>query len=281
MVTRLRPPAVDSEALVAALVADRQNGVNRDFFNGIAEEWGRRVRQFLDARANPPDVPIWPEADAVPGRFQNLYLSPAVGQAQTAVLQGLRTHRLNHCPSCGEPGKPNTLDHYLPKSVYPHFSVEPYNLFPMCDACQGLKDVKIGDAQHARFFLHPYFDAFLDSAVLRLTFIAPYETPLHQLDPHPDLPDDQARLVRKHADELQLQRRYGPFFEEAHLRLLKGVADMRAHGLDVRLGLGTFIRMAETAGPNTWDSLFYAGVLADPQLIDWLVHGQLPDHVES
>lgn len=281
MVTRLPPPDVDSEALVTALVADRQNGRNRDFFNGIADEWRQRVRRFLDVRAYPPDVPTWPEADADPGRFQNLYLSPLETQAQYAVLQGLRGHRLNHCPSCGEPGKPNTLDHYLPKSVYPHFSVEPFNLFPMCDACQGLKDVKIGDADHPRYFLHPYFDDFLDTEVLRVLFIPPYVTPLHQLEAHPGLPDDQASLVSKHIGELQLQRRYGPFFEEEHIRLLKGVADMRAHGLDVRQGLMTFALMARSSGPNTWNSLFYAGALADEALINWLVQGRLPAFVES
>src|SRR3546814_3004594 len=58
----------------------------------------------------------------------------------------LHVHELNHCPACGEPGTPNTLDHYLPKGRYPHFCVTPLNLFPMCDACQQAKGEKTGDA---------------------------------------------------------------------------------------------------------------------------------------
>ena len=47
------------------------------------------------------------------------------------------------CPSCDETkfstaARGNlrfTIDHYLPRSVYPHLSIHPYNLIPVCPAC--------------------------------------------------------------------------------------------------------------------------------------------------
>ena len=42
------------------------------------------------------------------------------------------------CPLCGI-GTVNTLDHYLPKTHFPVFSVTPNNLVPACTWCQGTK----------------------------------------------------------------------------------------------------------------------------------------------
>ena len=170
---RLPPPAVSSVDLVTALVADRQRGKNRDFFNRVADEWRTRVAQYINQRGSPATIGTWAEADGHCIAFQNLYLSPKDGQAQHQVLLDLRAHKLTHCPACGEPGGPNTLDHYLPKTTYPHFSVEPHNLVPMCDACQGKKLANVGDIDHPKFFVHPYFDTFVDQHVVQLIFARP------------------------------------------------------------------------------------------------------------
>ena len=59
---------------------------------------------------------------------------------------------LHICPVCDENGYytksketiNTTLDHYLPKDIYPHFACHPYNLIPTCYACnssvKGIKD---------------------------------------------------------------------------------------------------------------------------------------------
>lgn len=60
------------------------------------------------------------------------------------------------CPYCGL-GQASTLDHYLPKTSYPQYSVTPLNLIPACKDCNtGKSDFSatIADEQ----CLHPYFD---------------------------------------------------------------------------------------------------------------------------
>lgn len=63
----------------------------------------------------------------------------------------------NRCPLCNY-GSVETLDHVLPKRLYPSFSVTPTNLVGSCDRCNRLK----GEAAPTGpddGFLHPYFES--------------------------------------------------------------------------------------------------------------------------
>lgn len=132
---RLTPPVVCSVRLVTDVVEERKNGKNAKYFADIAPEWRQRVQDYIARSGSPAHVPLWPAIAPNKISFLNLYLHPAAGSAQGIALAEMRrSHRLNYCPACGEPGTPNTLDHYLPKTLYPHFCVTPLNLFPMCDA---------------------------------------------------------------------------------------------------------------------------------------------------
>jgi hypothetical protein len=62
------------------------------------------------------------------------------------------------CPLCGI-GTVTSLDHHLPKTLYPALCVMPYNLIPACDWCQGEKATKY-PSNAAEETLHPYYDDF-------------------------------------------------------------------------------------------------------------------------
>ncbi|RYE10640.1 MAG: hypothetical protein EOP22_03280 [Hyphomicrobiales bacterium] len=63
----------------------------------------------------------------------------------------------SHCPYCLF-GEVYEVDHFLPSSPFPEFSVFPSNLVPICHACNHKKRAKV-PADAAHYFLHPYFDA--------------------------------------------------------------------------------------------------------------------------
>ena len=70
------------------------------------------------------------------------------------------------CPFCGHRNVVY-IDHFLPKSKYPHFSMTPINLVPICYECnsragKGSLYPTSADSQ----FLHPYFDDFDDEVWL-------------------------------------------------------------------------------------------------------------------
>lgn len=117
MVMSLSKPAICSLKLVNDVVAERQHGENRAYFKRIEAEWLRRVAEYISKRGSPKFVKNWPEADLKKKTFINLYKNPKEGSSQDVMLSVLRDHSLNLCPACGEMGKPNTLDHYLPKGI--------------------------------------------------------------------------------------------------------------------------------------------------------------------
>jgi 5-methylcytosine-specific restriction endonuclease McrA len=61
------------------------------------------------------------------------------------------------CPYCGGLGHVNTLDHYLPKSIFPAYSVLPANLVPSCRDCNSGKGAAFALLDTSQT-LHPYLD---------------------------------------------------------------------------------------------------------------------------
>lgn len=64
--------------------------------------------------------------------------------------------RFGICPFCDH--RPvSTLDHLLPKGLFPDFAVTPDNLIGACADCNTLK-LDFAPSTEAEVFLHPYFD---------------------------------------------------------------------------------------------------------------------------
>ncbi len=273
---RLPAPAMCSLQLVDDVVSERQAGINAGFFSGIAEEWRDRVQAYIDAKGSPAVIQTWPDIAHKKNSFLNLYLSPTKGSVQGVMLAAMRAHGLSLCPACGEAGAPNTLDHYLPKEQYPHFCVTPYNLFPMCDACQSHKGEKTGDSVDPRFFLHPYFDVFIANQVIELLIKPPFNAPSFELAPVTVLDKTEYYLVSRHLNELGILSRYSHYFRNQHQRLLRLVQGLREANLNVRQHLTIFSTNAAIPTKNAWDHVFYSAVTSNTDMMKYLTHGDLP-----
>jgi hypothetical protein len=280
MVVRLMQPVADQDVFIDEVVKQRQGGVNASFFNGIKAEWKVRVQAYLATSGDPAVIKTWPAVQLHTTKFQGLYLNPAQASVQRPVLEALRSRELQLCPACGEDGTPNTLDHYLPKKTYPEFSITAYNLFPMCDICQGKKSTDTVNAINERLFLHPYFDDFIDAQVMQLQIGQPYESPTSMtLMPHPGLDPTQTALVARHLKHLAMSTRYNHFFKNEYLRLLRLVRTIRQNDMDVTAQLEIFSVNALNKSINSWGHVFYTGVRANPLLMDYLRQGQLPQYL--
>lgn len=278
MVAHLPVPQSCSLALIDAVVAERAGGPNAAYFNGLAPEWRQRVEQYLLEKGDPETIPTWPEIMETRKRFLTLYNNPQEGSSQGAVLKNLRDRKLQFCPACGEEGTPNTLDHYLPKQDFPHFSITPANLVPMCDTCQLFKGAETVDKDGKRVFLHPYYDDFLAAQVVRLIIGRPFKAPEDFiLEADLDLPEDLCKLVQRHISGLELQRRYGAFFRDEYVRLLRLTQETREAGRDIRDDIPTFKRLHELKAVNLWPHVFYSAVADDEELLEYLGKGELPD----
>ncbi len=86
------------------------------------------------------------------------YYLRGTGKPGRAVYDKLIVAAKDKCPFCGGIGRPRNLDHFLPKSAFPQFSILPLNLIPACRDCN--MDGKAGSyATTAESqILHPYLD---------------------------------------------------------------------------------------------------------------------------
>lgn len=99
------------------------------------------------------------------------------GRAIYDAIMGLAPN--SRCPYCGH-RRVRQLDHFLPKSKYPSFSVSPLNLVPSCSDCN--KDKLADDASHLEDLpLHPYFDN-VDQHTWLISDLAPGPMPVFLFD---------------------------------------------------------------------------------------------------
>jgi len=278
MVMPLPMPAHCSLQLVTDVIDERRRGRNAAYFEGIRQEWRDRVQAYLQHNGSPEHVPQW---HAIPvarkTSFLNLYLSPDEDSAQGRMLTDLKDHGLNLCPACGELGRPNTLDHYLPKGRYPHFCVTPANLFPMCDACQKEKREKTGNAAEPRFFLHPYFDVFLAEQVLTVSIAPPFNSPTFRMEIADHLNPEQKAVVASHVRELAIEKRFAHYFKNESLRVLKLANMLRQSGLPVESMLRVFENNCREPSLNSWEHVYRVAVVENPAMLDYLANEPLPE----
>jgi hypothetical protein len=280
MVMRLAQPATLDSDLIEQVVIERQAGGNAAYFTGIKPLWLSRIQDFRLHGGNPQFVPIWPGIDIHKTKFLTLYKSPKDDSVQKPILEALRSRKLQLCPACGEDGQPNTLDHYLPKDLYPEFAITPINLFPMCDICQGAKLAKTLNINNERLFLQPYFDDFLSAQAVELSIGRPFHAPRWiNLLPHHQLTVQEGALVGRHLAGLNYALRYMRFFSDEHPRLLKLVNRSRESGQNVIQNLQNFRDNAKDKSINSWGHIFYDGVLKNASFVRYLEIGKLPSYI--
>ncbi|WP_172717324.1 HNH endonuclease [Neorhizobium sp. T6_25] len=92
-------------------------------------------------------------------QLTSLYTDRMVGTSGGArrIYDEIQVAANGDCPFCGGVGHVFTLDHYLPKSSFPLFSVLPANLVPCCRDCNTGKSATFGTTAEQQP-LHPYLD---------------------------------------------------------------------------------------------------------------------------
>ena len=281
MVVKLNVPQLvpDEDAFIDSVVEQRTVEPNKTYFNNYSDNWKLRVSEYLDNLGNPENiVDSTITAISDKNRFINLYGSKVDSCIQKPIIDSLRERKLQFCPSCGEDGTPNTLDHYLPKKPYPEYSILSKNLFPMCDICQGEKGVKTVDDNGNKIFIHPYYDSFVENQIIELEISEPYQSPINFIiKATSSLTAGQQSLVNRHITELNLHQRYSVYFKCQYTRLLKLVSGIRERNSNVIDSIANFHDMEQMKATNSWGHIFYAGVLADNDLLEYLETGELPD----
>lgn len=139
---------------------NRLNAISLDIYTA-AEEYDAKAKKSELFKISPYEV----ENDTIVvgkvsnGELKGLYSDQMVGKTKPArmIYENLRSLSAGKlCPLCGF-GHVKTLDHYLPKSKFPLYSVLPYNLVPACRDCNTEKLASTATTAGAQS-IHPYYD---------------------------------------------------------------------------------------------------------------------------
>lgn len=216
------------------------------------------------------------EADLRKTSLINLY-TPKPDKLPYEEIERIRKdNELVSCPMCGEPGRPRTLDHFLPKAVYPELSINLLNLVPCCDWCQGEKKVEYTNNIGQRCYIHPYFDE-VNFPLFKLVFSPPYLTPVIDIEVYSHIEVALKSLIMTHLDGVGFLDRFSSVFKTSYRPVLRMASKSRVQGnISVARSLNAALEIAEDKGVNSWDAILYRSVLEDANLMSFLETANLP-----
>lgn len=170
------------------------------------------------------------------------------------------------CPLCGQ-RLASTIDHYLPKSIYPLYSVTIVNLIPVCMDCNKNKgDYAIQKKIDA--IIHPYFDVNIDEYIWLNCKIKVKDEALDFIYDvvKPDIWDDILYMrVKNHFDILKLNALYKTHsvaeFENIRWALKNILKNEDSDGL--KRYIEDYIESYSKSANNSWQVSMYKAILID------------------
>ncbi len=284
MVTKLLPPSEDSIELICRIFVERY--WYKAFYDKLKPDLIPQIELYIKSQGDPSliiplDLANYTDSIEEASRRKvsliGLY-SPSIDKLPYLQLEQMRKKNgLVICPSCGEPGRPRTLDHYLPKDVYPELSVVLINLVPMCDWCQGEKLADYITEDGNKRYIHPYFDE-VDRPLFSIAFNPPYVTPRLSISINNDLPPGLKHLVRLHLEGVSLLERFTEYFKTVFRNILRKAKECRQPGAtNFRNLIEQFLDMASIHSKNSWDAVIYRSILADLNMMNYLENDELPE----
>ncbi|MEK4509358.1 HNH endonuclease [Paenibacillus sp. FSL K6-2524] len=196
------------------------------------------------------------------------------GEVVAEIIALQSSQHKNSCPYCGM-DKPRTIDHYLPKSIYPEFSIYPPNLIPCCGHCNGKKSFKwLNNGK--RLFLNFYYDDIPNEKFLNVELIFD-SNPLIQeprvvfeLKNNSGIGPEQFSLITSHYKELGLLNELSEYVEEElsnlHDEILHNTHLPREEHIEsLRRKKDSFVRKY---GQNYWKSSLYEAIIESDEFFE-------------
>jgi hypothetical protein len=190
------------------------------------------------------------------------------------LLKRRKRHKLKDCPFCGNPLKPLTLDHFLPKSKWPEYSIYPNNLVPQCRDCAPIKGEKYySDANEASLFISPIYSDLLEKIWLKINIIYDTKTNSYDFDVSfvvdSNIDDkDENRLIN-HITTLNIKNRIILYCKETVTDLINSCQNKRFN-LQMVLQARKEERFVDINSVRDWQTALYLGLLDNKDFFKYL-----------
>lgn len=287
MPTKLELPQINDVALLPTFVLERQNGNNALYFTNYQLDWNNRYNEYITNQGNPENINISTVSQDDKGKFINLYLSKP-NSIKSEIDEPLNNHNLSFCPFCSEAGRPNTLDHFLPKDSYPEFSILSKNLVPACDYCQkrNVKGTKVFNHNNKRLFLHPYYDIPENIQLIKIKIKPPYSIGHnYKLYVNENIRDlNLKKLTRRHIKTLHIDSRFRDYYSKEYLRVKELIRDsinvfesinqQQLNIQNVKDLVNTFYQKNRKISINYWDALIFKAFLDNDDILEFILENR-------
>ena len=209
------------------------------------------------------------ERTALIGGYDNRTV--AIKRLLAEMVASLSPADADLCPYCSLDTNPD-LDHFLPKSVFPEFSLHARNLIPICTPCNRKKQNAF-KANGGRIFLHPSAEPSGNAKVIEavLTFKASAVKVNYQIDDGGKLSSAELERVKQHYVRLGLSARYSRR-AHSHLASMKASVIGKDRSVVFRI-LQEKINTASVGEPiNGWRPALYRAIAnAKITTLTWLL----------
>ena len=183
----------------------------------------------------------------------------------------------NVCPYCYlEPSE--SLDHFVPKTPFPHFSANPQNLIPCSSNCNSKKNddwIANQGGNNVRLFLNAYIDDVMKQNFLGVAFSYPNNNivPSFFISQN-GMPQILFDIVRSHFDRLDLATRYKNNSYKVIVELGNSIKASRRNGLSnqmiKKINLDTIAENENTFGLNHWETVLKKACITDSTAYNFL-----------
>ena len=203
--------------------------------------------------------------------FISLYSHPPV-QLSNYIRERRNNHDLDFCPYCGNPVRPDTLDHFIPKREWPEFSIFSNNLVPQCRACAPIKGEKYySDSDSCAIFIHPFYFNFMGNVKfhIEVEFDSKKENIIINVVVKTKKLDQESQdRIALHANNLKVRSRIESY---CHKEFNMWKRKRREKKFDIKNAL--MLRQSEIPKENIgkeWKSAFHSALLNSEETINYI-----------
>ncbi|MBK3585730.1 HNH endonuclease [Streptomyces sp. MBT57] len=168
------------------------------------------------------------------------------------------------CPLCGQRSV-STLDHVLPKTLYPALSVTPRNLIPACSDCNHAKS-NVSPTSADDEPIHPYYDDFDNDLWLHADVVQSSPPAVaFRVAPPISWPDSVQHRVAKHFSMLKLAPLYTSQAAQELSNIKHSLAQLFDRGGEtaVQQHLSEQADSRRAAHVNSWQTATYTALAGD------------------
>jgi len=195
----------------------------------------------------------------------NLRLARAKAPGRIVYDEIIASATNGRCPLCGH-RQVASLDHFLPKALYPALSVTPLNLVPACSDCNKAK-LDHSPETAAEVTMHPYFDDVESDPWLRAEVLQTAPASLRfGVDAPPEWSPTVAARVLNHFSILRLSALYSAQAAEELLNIRHGLETVHASAGEPGVAdhLAAMAESRAVARLNSWQTAAYTAMAESP-----------------